>query len=90
MQILSIFDNGGKADASCAAGTCKNPDGTCAVKGDTKIDTCEVGTSGLIQNILAPDVQMFDTAGNYHPNPDNTHKDSLSIGLHFTVVPATF
>jgi hypothetical protein len=90
MQILSIFDNGGKADAACAAGTCKNPDGTCAVKGDNKIDTCEVGSAGLIQNVLAPDVQMFDAGGNYHPNPDNNHKDSLSIGLHFTVVPATF
>jgi len=36
MQILSIFDNGGKADAACTAGTCKNPDGTCATKGDNK------------------------------------------------------
>lgn len=90
MQILSIFDNGGKADASCVAGTCKNPDGTCAVKGDNKIDICEISTSGLIQNVLAPDVQMFDASGNYHPNPDNTMKDSLSIGLGFTAVPATF
>ena len=90
MQILSIFDSGGKADPSCVAGTCKNPDGTCAVKGDMKIDVCEVATAGLIQNVLAPDVQMFDAAGNYHPNPDNTNKDSLSIGLGFTAVPATF
>ena len=90
MQILAIFDTGGKADASCSAGTCKNPDGSCAVTHDNKIDTCEVGTSGLIQNVLAPDVQMFDAAGNYHPNKDNTNKDSLSIGVGFTAVPATF
>jgi len=90
MQILAIFDNGGKADASCSAGTCKNPNGTCAVKGDEKIDVCEVSTAGLIQNVLAPDVQMFDANGTYHPSSDNTMKDSLSIGLGFTAVPATF
>ena len=90
MQILSIFDNGGKADAACSAGTCKNPDGSCAVKGDQKIDICEVSTAGLIQNVLAPDVQMFDAAGNYAPNKDNTMKDSLSLGLSFTAVGATF
>jgi len=89
-QILSIFDNGGKADASCTAGTCKNPDGSCAVKGDEKIDICEVSTAGLIQNVLAPDVQMFDASGKYAPNKDNTMKDSLSLGLAFTAVGATF
>ncbi|MCU1278920.1 MAG: hypothetical protein JWM53_2466 [bacterium] len=90
MQILSIFDNGGKADAACAAGTCKNPDGSCATKGDNKIDVCEVSTAGLIQNVLAPDVQMYDAAGAYAPNKDNTVKDSLSLGLSFTAVGATF
>ncbi|MDB4967991.1 MAG: hypothetical protein JWN44_3680 [Myxococcales bacterium] len=94
-QILSIFDNGGKADAACATGTCKNPaapigDGSCAVKNDGKIDICEVSTAGLIQNVLAPDVQMFDAAGGYKPNKDNTMKDSLSIGLSFTMVGAKF
>jgi len=90
MQILSIFDNGGKADAACTAGTCKNPDGSCATKGDNKIDICEVSTAGLIQNVLAPDVQMYDASGAYKPNKDNTMKDSLSLGLAFTAVGATF
>jgi hypothetical protein len=94
MQILSLFDTGGKADAACGA-TCKNPAygdraGMCAVAGDKIIDTCEVSTASLIQNVLAPDVQMFDSAGNYAPNKDNTTKDSLSIGLGFTAVGATF
>jgi hypothetical protein len=89
-QILSIFDNGGKAYPACPAGTCQNFDGSCAVKGDNKIDDCEVSTSGLIQNVLAPDVQLFDAAGNYRPSVDNTHKDSLSIGFAFTAVPASF
>jgi hypothetical protein len=95
MQILSIFDNGGKADAACGGTTCKNPSygsrpGMCAVAHDNIIDTCEVSTAGLIQNVLAPDVQMFDAAGNYAPNPNNTMKDSLSIGLAFTAVKASF
>jgi hypothetical protein len=95
MQILSIFDNGGKADAACGGTTCKNPSygdrpGMCAVAHDNIIDTCEVSTAGLIQNVLAPDVQMFDAAGNYAPNANNTMKDSLSIGLAFTAVKASF
>lgn len=94
MQIASIFDNGGKADPACS-GTCKNPAygaraGMCAAAKDNIIDTCEVSTAGLIQNVLAPDVQMFDASGAYAPNKDNTTKDSLSLGLSFTAVGATF
>jgi hypothetical protein len=89
MQIENIFDNGGKADPACGT-TCKNPDGTCAVAKDKKIDPCEVATSGLIQNVLSPDVQMFDSAGNYAPNAANTTKDSLSLGIAFTMVGAKF
>jgi hypothetical protein len=95
MQIASIFDNGGKADPACSAGTCQNPaygtrPGMCAAAKDNIIDTCEVSTAGLIQNVLAPDVQLFDASGNYAPNAMNTTKDSLSIGLAFTAVGAKF
>ncbi len=99
MQISSLFDTGGKADPACAAGTCKNPTtgmdplnraGQCAVKGDKIIDVCEVSTNGLVTNLLAPDVQLFNSAGMYQPNKDNTMKDSLSVGLGFTAVGATF
>ena len=95
MQIASIFDNGGKADPACTAGTCKNPSygtraGMCAAAKDNIIDTCEVSTAGLIQNVLAPDVQLFDASGAYAPNKDNTMKDSLSLGLAFTAVGASF
>jgi hypothetical protein len=89
-QIQSLFDNGGKADPACADGTCKNPDGSCAVKGDNKIDICEVSTASIIQNVLAADVQMLDASGNYAPNKANTMKDSLSVGLSFTAVKASF
>ncbi len=97
MQIASIFDNGGKADpVNCASTmTCQNPTygprpGMCAAAKDNIIDTCEVSTAGLIQNVLAPDVQLFDASGNYAPNKDNTTKDSLSVGLAFTAVGAVF
>ena len=33
---------------------------------------------------------MFDATGAYKPNKDNTTKDSLSLGLAFTAVGATF
>ncbi|HWE29091.1 MAG TPA: hypothetical protein VHB97_13880, partial [Polyangia bacterium] len=89
MQILAIFDNGGKPSAACGM-MCQNLDGSCAIAHDNVISDCEVGTNSIIQNVLAPDVQMFDAAGNYHPNPANTNKDSLSIGVGFTAVPATF
>jgi len=98
MQISSLFDTGGKADASCPAMTCKNPTdgdgdaarkGMCAVKGDKIIDVCEVSTNGLVTNLLAPDVQLFDGT-TYKPNKDNAMKDSLSVGLGFTAVGASF
>ena len=93
-QILSLFDTGGTANAACN-GTCKNPDagdrpGQCAVVGDNIVDSCEVGTSQIVMGVLNADVQMFDDSGNYAPNPKNTKKDSISLGIGFTAVPATF
>jgi len=83
-QILQIFDIG------CSDTSAKNFDGTPAAKGDGKIATCEVADNSIIKNVLNPDVQMFDANGNYHPNKANTNKDSLSLGLGFTAVKATF
>jgi hypothetical protein len=90
MKLLSVFDNGGKFVPGCGAGTCQNLDGSCAVKGDNTISDCEVATNGLVTNLIAPDVQLFDDAGNYAPNWANTKKDSLSIGFAFTAAPASF
>jgi hypothetical protein len=88
-DIGRLFDTGGskEPDKGCPD-SCKTETG-CAMKGDKKIDVCEVATSGLIQNVLAPDVQMFQN-GVYMPNKDNTTKDSLSLGLQFSMVPAKF
>lgn len=96
MQILSLFDDGGEPDPSgtCknadGTGSCKNPDGSCGMKGDKVIQTCEVATNSIIKGVLAPDVQLFDANGNYKPTPHGTMKDSLSLGLGFTAVKATF
>jgi hypothetical protein len=75
-QILQIFDIG------CTG----HPE----YKMDGMIETCEVSDNSIIKNVLNPDVQMFDASGNYHPNPANTMKDSLSLGLGFTAVKATY
>ena len=90
-QTLQIFDTGGAADPTGKCGSaCQNPDGSCATRGDGHISTCEVGTNSIIENVLAPDVDLFDANGNWAPNPANTGKDSLSVGFAVTVVSARF
>jgi hypothetical protein len=91
-QQLAFFDNGGEGgDASCPGMACKNPDGSCAVSGDGKIDLCEVSTNSIVRGVIGPDVQMFTNDGvTYRPNPANTHKDSVSVGIAFTAVDAKF
>ena len=66
-QILQIFDIGNGAN-----GDCTNPDGTMSAPKDGMVGVCEVSGNSIIKNVLNPDVQMFDSAGNYHPNPANT------------------
>jgi hypothetical protein len=82
-QLLAVFDSGGTRDATCLPIVgCRNPDNTCAAAGDRIISLCEVATNALIRNVLAPDVQLFSDDGTtYAPNPANTHKDSLSVGI---------
>jgi hypothetical protein len=83
-NILSLFDNGG-ADEGCN-GACRNRDGSCGVRGNKRIEQCEVRTNSIIKNVSAPDVDLFDENNQYRPNPDNTGKDSLSMGIGFTAV----
>jgi hypothetical protein len=92
MQLLAFFDDGGLPDADHTCGaTCANPDMTCAVAGDGNIDTCEVTSNGIVQGVVASDVQMFTEDGStYMPNPANTHKDSLSLGVGFVAINANF
>ena len=87
-QLKFVFDNGGTASPGCAS-TCANPDGTCAVKNDGKIDTCEVTTNSIVGPLFQPDVQLYQN-GIFARNPLNTVKDAFSIGIGFTAVPASF
>jgi hypothetical protein len=90
--LLKFFDDGGNPDPDHSCGTnCKNADGSCAVPNDGKIDTCEVTSNGAVQSVLQSDVQMFtDDGSTYKPNPANTHKDSMSLGIAFKLVTASF
>jgi len=85
MQILALFDTG-----NGMGGNCTNMDGTLGRPGDGVISPCEVADNALVQNILAPDVQIYDANGNYAPNPNNTKPDSLSLGIGFTAVSAKY
>jgi hypothetical protein len=84
MQLLSIFDTG-----DGMGGSCTNPDGSSGVANDHHISPCEVAGNAIIKNVLAPDVQLFQN-GSYAPNPANTTRDSLSLGMSFAAVTATY
>src|SRR5581483_53032 len=75
-KALMLFDTGGDPDPSCT-GACKNPDATCAVTGDKKIDVCEVTGNATIKSLLLPDVQLFTTSDPSDPSAANTMMDSL-------------
>jgi len=77
--IKSVFDTGG----------CTDPDGAVAVKGDGRINPCELSQNPLIKSLLAPDVRLLDEAGKYDPRPDGAQKDSLSLGFGFTATALT-
>jgi len=73
-SIKALFDTGG----------CVNPDGTTAAAGNGRIDPCELTQSPLIRSLLAPDIQLRDAAGHYHPVPSGPQRDSLSLGFGIT------
>jgi hypothetical protein len=53
------------------------------------ITTREFETNPLLMLAASPDLDLFDASGQFHPNQDGV-KDSYSIGLGFTCVPASF
>lgn len=79
-SLEALFDVGGCTDA----------DNTPAQAHDLVIATCELANNSLAQSIFAPDVQIYDSAGNYAPNPTNAAKDSLSFAAGFTAVRGQF
>ncbi len=71
-------------------GECTSFDGSKGKANDSKIAPCEVSGNALIGALFAPDVDIYDEAGNYAPNKANTGKDALSVGVAFTAVKASF
>lgn len=57
--------------------------------GDGVITLEELQMDDLIASLLGPDVDLFDAAGNFNPLQDG-ELDSLSLGIGFTCVGATF
>jgi hypothetical protein len=49
----------------------------------------ELQNNPLLMLAAAPDLDLLDASGNFNPNQDGV-KDSYSIGVGFTCVPATF
>jgi hypothetical protein len=83
-QILLVFDIG-----NGMGGPCTNPDNSLAYPNDGVIGLCEVSQNQVLKGTLGPDVQLYQN-GAYMPNPANTNKDAVSIGVIFNAVPAEF
>lgn len=49
----------------------------------------EIENNPLLMLVAAPDLDLLDASGKFNPDQDGV-KDSYSIGLGFTCVPATF
>jgi len=49
------------------------------------ITAAQLAGNPLIQVLFAPDVQIYDSAGRYDPNPAGAQKDSLSFGMGLSV-----
>jgi hypothetical protein len=53
------------------------------------ITTQELENNPLLMLAISPDLDLLDASGKFSPNQDSV-KDSYSVGLGFTCVPATF
>jgi hypothetical protein len=89
MYIVSVVDD------DCGAGTC-TPDspGETLVElfdsdGNNKVSYEEFTMSLLVSSLFASDVDLFDASGAFNPRTDGI-KDSLSMGVGFSAVNATF
>ena len=56
---------------------------------DGAVTTIDLQMSALVATLIAPDVDLFDANGDFNPLVDGV-KDSLSLGLFFTAVGASF
>jgi hypothetical protein len=74
-QFFDIGDGNG--------GPCADLDGSFSQPKDGLVGDCEVAHSVIAESVLVADVDLFDDDGHYHPNLQNTRKDSLSVGVGF-------
>lgn len=56
---------------------------------DCRVSITEITESNLVKSLLTPDVDLYDAEGRHNPRCDGT-LESLSFGISFTAVPATF
>lgn len=85
IQLFEDMNNPvSKMKCAVAKDCCATNPATC------KIIAEEVKGQALIGSFLAPDVQVFDSAGAWKPVAGGTDKNGLSVGLGFTAVKATF
>jgi hypothetical protein len=59
------------------------------LRGDCVLELDEFRNDSLVSSLLAPDVDVFDDEGELNLRCDGV-KDSLSLGVGFTAVPAQF
>jgi hypothetical protein len=94
--IVTVMDESISEDCLGAAPTCCTEGST----GETLIDLfdedddCavsleELRTNDLISSLLSPDVDLLDENGDFNPRVDEV-KDSLSLGIGFSAVGASF
>lgn len=57
---------------------------------DGRVSVGEVRGSALMQALLKPDVDLFDDAGRWRPSPANAAPESVSTGVGFTALGASF
>lgn len=86
--LISIFEN---QNNQISKDKCMNtPTKCCATNPLTcEITAAEVGASPLIQQLIAPDIQMFQS-GTWSPSPEGLAPESLSFGIGFAGVKAKF
>lgn len=57
--------------------------------GSGTITVAEFENNPLLMMAISPDLDLLDTSGKFNPNQDGV-KDSYSLGLGFTCIPAVF
>jgi hypothetical protein len=57
--------------------------------GDGLLELSELTENALIASLVSPDLDLYDADGRFNPRTDEV-KESLSVGVGFTAVPARF